>query len=95
MTLSTDEKEVKTESKVNPVAKEASAPKADTMPSQIKASQEKVQKRKDEDAKRKPNHSDMMKSMRKQTVNMLKAREAVPQLKPKPRSFPDPTFKPK
>jgi len=75
-----------------PIVKEANAPKAKASPSKIEESKKKVEDQKVEDKKRKPSHSDMMQSMRKQTAKRLN--NAPPKAQTKPRSFPDPTFKP-
>lgn len=85
----------KSEVKENPIAKEATAPKAEANPSKIEESKKQVEERKEADAARKPNHADLMNSMRKQTKKHLETVGPASRTRPvKPRSFPDPTFKP-
>jgi len=74
--------------KVNPIAKEATAKKADPLPSKIEDSKKETALRKEKDAARKPTHDDLMKSMQKQTARRMKDQENALKLKTKPKSFP-------
>lgn len=78
--------------KVNPIAKEAVAPKAEANPSKIAESKKAVEERKEEDAARKPSHSDLMASLKKQTKAKIASQGISSQRQLKPKSFPDPTF---
>ena len=79
----------------NPVAAEAIAPKAETQPSKIKAATAKTSAQKEKDAARIPMHSDMVKSMRKQTAKKMQVSGSTfnkAQIN-KPKSFPPLTKK--
>ena len=79
----------------NPIAKEATAPKAETQPSKIKAATAKTEERKEKDAARIPTHADMVKSMRKQTAKKMQVSGSTynkAQMN-KPKSFPPLTKK--